>query len=280
MNNLAEIIDAEQFFAQHSATEDYIDESGCLVCGHCHTRKQTRTELFGTIKYMPVACECRKAQFREEDAEREREEFRQRLERLRRDNITDEKYFDYTFANDDGRFPDKSRVCRKYVENWEQMKAENIGILLSGEVGNGKTFLAGCIANALIDKCVEVSITSFSTLLRKMSIFKDNQELIRNLQKYELLVIDDLGAERETSTACEQVYAIVDAKYRSKTPLIITTNLSLSQLEKPKNLTYKRIYDRVLEMCPIQLVFNEPSRRIENRKAKVERAKKILRGEV
>lgn len=282
MNNLAEIINAEQFFTQHRAAEDYIDESGCLVCGHCHTRKQTRVELFGSIKYMPIACECRKAQFREEDAEREREEFRQRLERLRRDNITDEKYFDYTFANDNGKNAAKSRICRRYVEEWERMREENIGIIMSGNVGSGKTFMAGCIANALIDKCVEASITSFPTLLDKMSGFnKDNQGLLKSLQRYDLLVIDDLGVERETPMACEQVFTILDARYRSKKPLIVTTNLSLNQMENPKNLTFARIYSRILdEMCPIKLVFDGASQRAEKGKAKAELAKKILRGEV
>ena len=36
-----------------------------------------------------------------------------------------------------------------YVENWKEAYKSNIGLLLFGDVGTGKSFFAGCIANAL-----------------------------------------------------------------------------------------------------------------------------------
>jgi len=87
-----------------------------------------------------------------EKADRERREFEQRMDRLRRDGITDPAYLQYTFAQDDQRNPKVSDVCRRYVENWEEMKAQNIGILFYGDVGTGKSFLACAIANALLER--------------------------------------------------------------------------------------------------------------------------------
>ena len=185
------------------------------------------------------------------------------MERLRRDGITDPAYLQYTFAQDDKRNPKVSDVCRRYVENWAEMKAQNIGILFYGDVGTGKSFLACAIANALLERLVSVSVTNFPRILNSLqgSFDDERQKRIDRLQHYSLLVIDDLGVERDTSYSVEQVYNVVDTRARSGKPVIITTNLSLKDLENPPSLAYKRIYDRVLEMCPIRLKLVGASRR-------------------
>jgi len=66
---------------------------------------------------------------------------------------------------------------------------------------------------------------------------------------YDLLIIDDLGAERNTDYAMEQMFSIVDSRYRSGKPLIVTTNLKLDELKHPPDLAHDRIYDRILERC-------------------------------
>lgn len=47
----------------------------------------------------------------------------------------------------------------------------------------------------------------------------------------------------------ETVYTVIDERYKAKKPLIVTTNLTMDELCKPKGMTYQRIYDRILEMC-------------------------------
>ena len=89
-------------------------------------------------------------------------------------------------------------------------------------------------------------------------------------------MIDDLGVERDTSYSVEQIYNIVDARWRSGRPLIITTNLSLSELEIPKNMEYKRIYDRILGMCPVQVKIAGKSRRTEEAQRKRDDARQVL----
>ena len=139
----------------------------------------------------------------------------------------------YTFAQDDQRNPKVSDVCRRYVENWEEMKAQNIGILFYGDVGTGKSFLACAIANALLERLVSVSVTNFPRILNSLqgSFDDERQKRIDRLQHYSLLVIDDLGVERDTSYSVEQVYNVVDTRARSGKPVIITTNLSLKDLK-------------------------------------------------
>lgn len=78
---------------------------------------------------------------------------------------------------------------------------------------------------------------------------EDRNGYIDSLNQYSLLIIDDLGMERSTEFALEQVFNVIDTRYRSKKPLIVTTNLTLDELKNPYDLARRRIYDRVLEVC-------------------------------
>ena len=115
------------------------------------------------------------------------------------------------------------------MEHWEDAARKNIGLLLFGDVGTGKSFLAGCIANALLEQDVPVLMTNFPTILNRMTgLFgSDRADFLADLNAYDLLILDDLGAERGTEYALEQVFAVIDARYRSRKPLIVTTNLTL-----------------------------------------------------
>lgn len=264
----------------NKADGDYTDGDGFLCCGKCHTRKQTEIRLSEDTPPVRVGvlCDCEKERIAKEDADRRRQDFEARLANLRRDGITDPAYLQYTFAQDDRRNPKISDVCLKYVQNWPRMKDENIGILFFGDVGTGKSFLACAIANALLGQLVSVSVTNFPRILNTLQggFDADRQKRIDRLQRYSLLVIDDLGVERDTAYSVEQVYNVIDTRARSGKPLIVTTNLSLSDLQNPPSLAYKRIYDRVLEMCPIQLKLTGESRRKEIASGRRDLAREIL----
>lgn len=74
------------------------------------------------------------------------------------------------------------------------------------------------------------------------------------LSAYPLLIIDDLGIERNTEYAKEQVYAVIDERYKAGLPLIVTTNMTIDQIHRPNNLADARIMSRILEMCtPVQI---------------------------
>ena len=113
------------------------------------------------------------------------------------------------------------------------MKANASGLLIWGDVGTGKSFFAGCIANALLEKGIPVLMTNFSRILNTLTgmHFEDRNQFINSLNRYSLLIIDDLGIERNSDFALEQVFNVIDSRYRSKKPLIITTK---SRSKKPK----------------------------------------------
>ena len=151
-----------------------------------------------------------------------------------------------------------------------------MGFFSWGGVGTGKSFLAGCIANALMEQEVPVRMTNFARILNELnSSFSGCNDIVDKLCRYPLLIIDDFGMERGTKYALEQIYSIVDSRYRSRKPLIVTTNLTLDEIRHPQDTPHARIYDRLLEICvPISCI--GVSFRKETAQEKLERMKRLI----
>ena len=135
------------------AEDEYIDPSdGLIHCKKCGGQRQTVVPCFGKSGYFMPRCICQCQQEAEEQrkAAEERQRRMERIKRRKAQGLQDRYLYDYTFANDNGKNPlmDKARA---YVENWKGAYKSNIGLLLFGDVGTGKSFFAGCIANALLD---------------------------------------------------------------------------------------------------------------------------------
>jgi len=265
-------------------SEDYRDAEGFLCCGLCRTRKEADVPWpdlrTGKVRLRRVGtlCECRRREAELLEKRVERVNFEADLKRLRETGLSSREYLRYTFADDDLRNREHSNLCRKYVELWERHKANNTGLLLYGDTGTGKSFLAGCIANALLQHLVPVTVMSFPQLL---PVLYDGGELARRainrVSACDLLVIDDLGVESGTETALQHVFRVVDARALAGKPLIVTTNLSLERLKAPVDLAHKRIYDRILGLCPIRIRVSGPSRREAEAEAKRAEAVELMR---
>ena len=210
---------------------DYTGEDGLLYCGKCRTPKQFRMEtppLEGRL--LPHPCRCAQERLDREAAEQEARRHRQTVSDLKRRGFTDPAMREWTFANDNGKCP-QMKHAHFYVENWTAMQEENIGYLLWGGVGTGKSYFSGCIANALMEQEVAVRMTNFALILNDLTAsFKGRNEYIARLCRAPLLILDDFGMERGTEYGLEQVYNVIDSRYRSRRPLIVTTNLSLQDL--------------------------------------------------
>ena len=77
------------------------------------------------------------------------------------------------------------------------------------------------------------------------------------------------------SMLVNSLYNIVDSRYRSRKPLIVTTNLTLDEIRHPQDTAHARIYDRLLEMCvPISCI--GVSFRKETAQEKMERLKSLI----
>ena len=146
----------------------------------------------------------------------------------------------------------------------------------SGAVSARARVFAGCIANALMAQEVPVRMTNFAHILNELNNnFSGRNEVIDRLCRYPLLIIDDFGMERGTEYALEQIYNIIDSRYRSRKPLIVTTNLTLDEIRHPQDTAHARIYDRLLEMCvPISCI--GVSFRKETAQEKLKRLKSLV----
>nr|DAS46868.1 MAG TPA: Replicative helicase [Caudoviricetes sp.] len=233
---------------------DYIGEDGLLYCGKCHTKKQTEVMLFGTIRRPMCLCKCEAEKRDKEEAERKQADFGRKIKDLRRTGFPESNMQEWTFENDDMTNSRVTNAMKKYVENFDEMKKQGKGLLLYGNVGTGKTYAACEVANALIDKGYPVLVTNFARIINALQATFEKQEYIDSFNRFSLLVIDDLGIERNTEFAKEQVFNIIDSRYRAGLPMIITTNLSIDKIKKPDDIENGRIYDRILERCfPIEV---------------------------
>lgn len=279
INNVAKNITVEP--------EDYIGDDGLLYCGKCKTRKQGEyTMPWGVIRPYHL-CECAERKRDEEEARHKKEQLmfkeRERLSFLRstgrletsikeickmscpeafkeieRICFPEKSMRQWSFENDDMQNARITNAMKSYVENFEEMHSTGQGLLLYGKVGTGKTYAAAEVANALLDLGFSALVTNFARIANTVhGLYDSKQAYYDSLKRFDLLVIDDLAAERKTEYMQEIVFNVIDSRYRAGLPMIITTNLTAEELKNPQDIGNKRIFDRIMERClPIEVEFS------------------------
>lgn len=265
-----------------SLPDDYIGSDGLLYCGQCNTRKEREIIWFdGKPKKVPVMCKCRAEEERLKKEQMQKEEEMRSIQRTKVSSMMDDTFRTACFANYQIRNGNERhlKVAKKYCIEFSKMYERNQGLLFWGTVGTGKSYTAACIANYLLEANTSVVMTSFVRILQEMQGFdREREETFTNkLNSVKLLIIDDLGAERSTDYALEKVYGIIDNRYRAKKPLILTTNLTLRQMQEATDIRYARIYDRIFEMC-YPMEFSGVSWRKREAAQRYEETRKILEG--
>ena len=259
--------------------KEYIKD-GHAYCKVCHERKDGDVmEFFGNKMILRVACKCD----REIEKQRKRREKQMEIERLKRTCFNSMREWSYTFENYQGEENQSLMIAKNFVEDYEKMKKENIGLLFYGSVGSGKTYLACSIANSLIEQYqISVKIRNFAQIineLQKSSFDFDKNAYIESLVNTSVLILDDLGIERDTSYAKEQVYNIVNSRYLKQKPTIFTTNLSYDTIQNCKDsVEYQRIYSRIIEMCIPVMVVGEDFRKFIQRDKLTRNKDRLLNG--
>ena len=229
---------------------EFLNEEGIVCCSKCKEAKQA---IFEGHKF-PIPCRCRREQIEEE----KRKEEQRKLSEKRAIAIPNPKLRSFTFDKDDLQDEETTKILKRYVSKFEEMKARGLGLLLWGNVGTGKTFYAHCIANALIDAGYTVKSTSLSAVVKLAQNFENGEREIDNILSYKVILIDDVGTERQTTFADEQIYNFIDKATSLNRVLILTTNFMPSEFEKASqdtaDLVHARIYSRILEKCyPIKV---------------------------
>lgn len=245
--------------------EDFYDENGFLICGVCGEPRQRIQKFKDPTPDDPehefplkVVAECRCDRERKAEEKRREELARDMaiVQTLKKESLIDEKFKNATFDNfvSTKENAKNLKLCKRYASAFDEMVKKSQGLLMWGNVGTGKSFAAACIANALLEKKVPVIMTSFVKLLELIQKDKDEEEaFIYKMGRAKLVIFDDLGAERNTDYALEKVYNVIDSRYRSGLPMILTTNLTMNEMMDECDIRYSRIYDRIFEVCyPMQ----------------------------
>lgn len=257
---------------------DYQNEEGLWMCGNCKTSRQKiiKNKFGEEDAIVWQKCECREKEWLKRETRREREkeekirawhkeEELKVIQRLKDVSLMGAKLDKarFEFAETTKENQRNIKLCKSYVNKFDKMEKNSQGFLFWGDVGTGKSFAAGCIANELMERGVSVLVTSLVKLIEIMSSFnksgyhEDVARLMKQLSTVKLLIIDELGAERYNEWTHEKIYQIIDARYNADLPVIVTTNLTLQQLQEETEIDKKRIYSRIIEKCYPMLWFGE-----------------------
>jgi DNA replication protein DnaC len=161
------------------------------------------------------------------------------------------EYAGCTFANlaedtDENTY----KACAAYVRTFEDKRRAGMGLIMHGKYGRGKTHMAACICNALIDEGYKCRMTSVRHLVNVgEEKWGSWANMLRELRRFDLVVLDDIGTERGSGYMDERVFDIVDNLYSYHVPVIVTTNLSADSIAHPTGASMTRVMDRLKERC-------------------------------
>jgi DNA replication protein DnaC len=197
------------------------------------------------------------------EAERlEREEkARERKSKLRKESNLSAGYAKCRFVDKHITKENAEKVdkCKRYCSAAEEMLQGGFGVYIYGEPGMGKTFLAACMANELIEGLHSVFVTGFAEIEREMKAAFGTAaqgEFVERALRADFLILDDLGAEElkreENSWAQAMVYDVINRRYTARKPIICTGNYSISEMRNQK-IYPERTTQRLFESCPLSI---------------------------
>ncbi len=123
------------------------------------------------------------------------------------------------------------RRVRAFVRSLDDNLESGRGLWFDGPVGTGKTSLAILVAKAAKDAGRSHAVFPVPMLLAeiKRTFDRDSGDnylaFFRRLCSVDLLVLDDLGAEKQTEWVLEQLYSIVNERWQDRRSIVVTTNL-------------------------------------------------------
>lgn len=153
-----------------------------------------------------------------------------------------------TFERDDAKDAALSEAARRVASRVADGERPR-GLILTGGRGTGKTYMAAAMCNRALSAGRRAVMGTVPEIANAVFCAKDKNAEMARISCCDLLAIDDMGAQRAADYMDEQLFEVVDAAYRNKTAVVVTTNLSMRELHQRD----PRVFERLFEICdPIE----------------------------
>ena len=273
-----------------------IDKNDYIECEYCKNKLYRKTidwNLYDTKRVMKLdyeRCNCKDAQkywneydmkklqmLEEEKKIQMMQEFANKVDKIIKNSKMSKRNLNYKFENFEVNSNNKKvyQSLKNYSEKLVN-EVERKGLILVGNNGVGKTHLACSIANELIKNGIPII---YGTLINLLAELKNTYDVYNNIsemkiiklyEKVDLLIIDDLGKEKPSEWGLEKLFTIINSRYESNLPVIITTNYDQNSLINRLSIngeieTAKSIISRLYEMCYLVKI-EDRDHRIKNKK--------------
>lgn len=206
-------------------------------------------------------CNCEKAvqfwkEFDLEQEEKQRqEEYKKIINSIYKDNYMKKRLQKYNFENVSDTYEDTFIINQliKFTDLCIESEIKN-GLIIYGNIGYEKTYLAACIANKMIEQNKIVLMEKSSSIIDKIKESFNKNELSENeitelYSNVDMLIIDDFGSENLSKWALEKLYKIISNRYDNELPIVITTRYNKEQLiEQLSTENFTEIAEEIVEV--------------------------------
>lgn len=221
--------------------------NGGAKCGFCNQKLKPIGLDYLYVNYDKdmieyERCNCEKAvqfwkkfDFEQEEKQRQ-EKYRKMINNIYKDNYMKKRLQKYNFENVSDTYEDTFIINQliKFADLSIKSEMKN-GLIIFGNIGYEKTYLAACIANKMIEQNKIALMEKSSSIIDRIkgSFNKEvlsEMEIIELYSNVDMLIIDDFGNENLSKWALEKLYKIISNRYDNELPIVITTRYNKEQL--------------------------------------------------
>lgn len=187
-------------------------------------------------------CNCEQAvqfwkDFDLEQEEKQRQEKNRKIiNNIYKDNYMKKRLQKYNFENFSDTYKEKNVINQliKFTDSCIKSEMKN-GLIIYGNIGYEKTYLAACIANKMIEQNKIALMEKSSSIIDRIKASFNKEglsetQIIELYSNVDMLIIDDFGNENLSKWALEKLYKIISNRYDNELPIVITTRYNKEQL--------------------------------------------------